>query len=47
MPGNFYVRAFIKQYAEAVGLDPEELFEEFKNEIPNTHEMIFLGSFQE
>ena len=37
MPGNFYVRAFIKQYAEAVGLDPEKLFEEFNNEIPSTH----------
>ncbi|GER68977.1 XRE family transcriptional regulator [Weizmannia acidilactici] len=35
MPGKFYVRAFIKQYAEAVGLQPEELFEEFKNEIPS------------
>lgn len=37
MPGNFYVRAFIKQYAEAVGLDPEVLFEQFENEIPNTY----------
>ena len=35
MPGKFYVRAFIKQYAEAVGLEPEELFEEFKSEIPS------------
>lgn len=34
MPGQFYARAFIKQYAEAVGLDPEEIFEEFKNDIP-------------
>ncbi|MCG6183460.1 helix-turn-helix domain-containing protein, partial [Anoxybacillus sp. LAT_26] len=25
MPGTFYVRAFIRQYAEAVGLDPDEL----------------------
>ena len=25
MPGKFYVRAFIKQYAEAVGLEPEEI----------------------
>ncbi len=37
MPGKFYVRAFIKQYAEAVGLNPEELFEEFKSEIPGTY----------
>ncbi|MDA6131043.1 helix-turn-helix domain-containing protein, partial [Escherichia coli] len=22
MPGKFYVRAFIKQYAEAVGIEP-------------------------
>jgi cytoskeletal protein RodZ len=36
MPGKFYVRAFIKQYAEAVGIEPEELFEEYKSEIPNT-----------
>ena len=36
MPGKFYVRAFIKQYAEAVGLEPEVLFEEFNSEIPNT-----------
>lgn len=34
MPGKFYVRAFIKQYAEVVGLHPEELFEEFKSDIP-------------
>ncbi|MCC3359652.1 RodZ domain-containing protein [Bacillus sp. REN16] len=37
MPGKFYVRAFIKQYAEAVGLNPEDLFEEFKSEIPGTY----------
>ncbi|MGA9227812.1 MAG: RodZ domain-containing protein [Mesobacillus sp.] len=37
MPGKFYVRAFIKQYAEAVGLDPDPLFEQYKNEIPNTY----------
>ncbi|WP_404427693.1 helix-turn-helix domain-containing protein [Ureibacillus chungkukjangi] len=35
MPGTFYVRAFIKQYAEAVGLDAEEVLSEFKKEIPN------------
>nr|WP_249745230.1 RodZ domain-containing protein [Mesobacillus boroniphilus] len=37
MPGKFYVRAFIKQYAEAVSLDPEQLFEQHKNEIPSTY----------
>ena len=37
MPGKFYVRAFIKQYAEAVGLDPDQLFEQHKNEIPSTY----------
>ena len=38
MPGKFYVRAFIKQYAEAVGLEPEEVFEQFKNDIPSVHD---------
>ena len=37
MPGKFYVRAFIKQYAEAVGLEPDELFEQYKAEIPATY----------
>ncbi|MBO8170941.1 MAG: helix-turn-helix domain-containing protein [Bacillaceae bacterium] len=34
LPGHFYVRAFIKSYAEAVGLSPDELFEEYKEELP-------------
>ncbi|MGM9924062.1 MAG: helix-turn-helix domain-containing protein [Bacillus sp. (in: firmicutes)] len=38
MPGKFYVRAFIKQYAEAVGLEPDEIFEQFKNELPAARE---------
>lgn len=38
MPGNFYVRAFIRQYAEAVGLDPEEIFEEYKQDIPQSYQ---------
>ncbi|MDP4083104.1 MAG: DUF4115 domain-containing protein [Bacillota bacterium] len=37
MPGNFYVRAFIKQYAEAVHLNPEEVFETYKTEIPSAY----------
>ena len=34
MPGAFYVRAFIKQYAAAVGLNGEELLERYKTEMP-------------
>lgn len=34
MPGKFYVRAFIKQYAEAVDLDAEQLFAEHQTDIP-------------
>lgn len=37
MPGTFYVRAFIKQYAEAVGLKSEELLEQYKTEVPKTN----------
>lgn len=31
LPGSFYVRAFIKTYAEAVGMSPDELLEEHGN----------------
>jgi cytoskeletal protein RodZ len=41
IPGPFYVRAFIKQYAEAVQLDPDEIFEEYKADIPSTHSEDF------
>lgn len=36
MPGTFYVRAFIKQYAEVVDLDANELFETYKSELPTS-----------
>jgi transcriptional regulator with XRE-family HTH domain len=35
MPGKFYIRAFIKQYAEAVELNPEEIFDFYKNDVPS------------
>ncbi len=34
MPGSFYVRAFIKQYAEAVGLNPDEMLVLYKDTSP-------------
>ncbi|WP_353957901.1 RodZ family helix-turn-helix domain-containing protein [Peribacillus sp. RS7] len=37
MPGKFYVRAFIKQYCEAVGVDSEEIFEQYKSEVPSVY----------
>ncbi|WP_124057458.1 helix-turn-helix domain-containing protein [Vaginisenegalia massiliensis] len=33
MPGTFYVRAFVKQYADMVGLNGDELLEEYKEEL--------------
>ncbi|KYG34994.1 helix-turn-helix domain-containing protein [Alkalihalobacillus trypoxylicola] len=35
LPGIFYARAFIKSYAESIGLDPEELFDQYEKELPN------------
>lgn len=34
LPGNFYVRAFVKNYAETVGLDAEEVLRLYQKEIP-------------
>ncbi|MDO7905764.1 helix-turn-helix domain-containing protein [Paenibacillus sp. JX-17] len=34
LPGTFYVRAFIKTYAETVGLNPDELLEGHKKDVP-------------
>lgn len=35
LPGSFYVRAFIKTYAEAVGIDPDELLTEHRQHVPD------------
>lgn len=40
LPGKFYARAFIKNYAEAVGLDPDALFDQYAGEIPSTGQDI-------
>ncbi|GGH18047.1 helix-turn-helix domain-containing protein [Paenibacillus segetis] len=36
LPGSFYVRAFIKTYAEAVGINADELLEEHSQHVPAT-----------
>lgn len=38
LPGKFYARAFLKQYTEAIGLDPDQIFTEFEHEIPKATE---------
>lgn len=38
LPGEFYTRAFIKNYAEAVGLDPKVIFNDYTNEIPKSRQ---------
>lgn len=44
MPGTFYVRAFIKQYAEVVDLDANELLETYKSELPTSKAAETLGT---
>ncbi|HEY8529752.1 MAG TPA: helix-turn-helix domain-containing protein [Paenibacillaceae bacterium] len=34
LPGSFYVRAFVKNYAEAVGLNAEEVLRLYQKELP-------------
>ncbi|WP_168122188.1 helix-turn-helix domain-containing protein [Paenibacillus sp. HB172176] len=34
LPGTFYVRAFVKNYSEAVGLEPDEVLRLYKHEVP-------------
>lgn len=34
LPGHFYARAFVKSYAEAVGLDPDSVLGHIKTEMP-------------
>lgn len=35
LPGDFYVRAFIRQYAQIVGLDGKELLNQYQGEVAN------------
>lgn len=35
LPGSFYTRAFIKSYAEALGVDTKKLFAQYEDELPS------------
>ena len=34
LPGDFYVRAFIRQFSDVVGLNGKELLADYKSEVP-------------
>ena len=42
LPGEFYVRAFVKQYADSVGLDGTELLSQFETKLPDTEDPEYV-----
>lgn len=46
LPGNFYARAFIKQYADSVGLNGEELINNHMDSLPQVSETTYSKSVQ-
>ncbi|HIW33237.1 MAG TPA: helix-turn-helix domain-containing protein [Candidatus Paenibacillus intestinavium] len=40
LPGKFYIRAFIKNYADVVELDAEEVLKYYHDEVPATEEFV-------
>jgi cytoskeletal protein RodZ len=42
LPGGIFSRAFIRSYAQEVGVDPEQLVEEFLASLPSGSEMAVL-----
>jgi cytoskeletal protein RodZ len=38
LPGKFYARAFIKTYAEAIGIEPSYVFDNYSTDLPTTVE---------
>ncbi|RBW69910.1 helix-turn-helix domain-containing protein [Bacillus taeanensis] len=40
LPGSFYTRAFVKSYADAVGLNSEELFREYESILPKSNKEV-------
>ncbi|RRK11127.1 helix-turn-helix domain-containing protein [Lactiplantibacillus garii] len=47
LPGDFYVRAFVKQYADTVDLDGNSLLEEYSDELPTTHAETYVQNVDE
>lgn len=47
LPGDFYVRAFTKQYAFALGFDSSELVDNYEDSIPNTNTSEYIDKISE
>lgn len=47
LPGDFYVRAFVKQYAETVDLDGNALLEEYRDQLPSVHTETIVENVDE
>lgn len=47
LPGDFYVRAFIKQYADMVDLDGGELLKQFDSTLPSTQTQEYVDKVNE
>jgi len=47
LPGDFYVRAFIKQYADMVDLDGAELLKQFDSALPSTQTQEYVDKVNE
>ncbi|GLB46669.1 XRE family transcriptional regulator [Philodulcilactobacillus myokoensis] len=47
LPGDFYVRAFVKQYADSVGLDGRELLNDYDAKLPNTKSDDYVNKVSE
>ncbi|HAJ69916.1 MAG: RodZ domain-containing protein [Alkalibacterium gilvum] len=46
LPGSFYARAFIKQYADSVGLNGEDLINEYMDVLPETDKENYRQNVQ-
>ena len=42
LPGEFYVRAFVKQYADSVDLNGNDLLSEYETKLPDTHSAEYV-----
>ncbi|MCF6515797.1 DUF4115 domain-containing protein [Lactobacillus sp. S2-2] len=47
LPGDFYIRAFTKQYAATLGFDSNELLDDYEDSIPDTNTNEYMDKISE